>query len=366
MRERKKKSNPLPSRMISITNLLSRPALLFSASPIPICRAPRRLVASAYFRALLSDRAPGASNGSERKKKVAPASSSPSHRFRPRPASRPPRATSMAPGDRQPPLASAASEAFVETDPGIGEFTYRWPRPGLTADVVLVAAPGVAPPAPAAAGSSSAASPSPSAPPSSAPPSSAPPPSSRSSLLLIERKRPPGQGRWALAGGFVNEGEPLGEAAARELREETGVEVVAAAGGQGEEEEAGAEGGSAPPPPPTPIRIDQLRAYGDPGRDPRGWTVTVAFAGVSRDDPGGENRRALSATAGGDDASDARWFPLCSLPAMAFDHKVIVRDALRKLAREEEGREGRDEELLRDMRAALRGGALRGDWDRAF
>ena len=70
--------------------------------------------------------------------------------------------------------------------------------------------------------------------------------------------------------------------------------------------------------------------------------------------------------AGGDDASDARWFPLCSLPAMAFDHKVIVRDALRKLAREEEGREGQDEELLRDMRAALRGGALRGDWDRAF
>jgi len=164
----------------------------------------------------------------------------------------------------------------------------------------------------------------------------------------------------------VNEGEPLGEAAARELREETGVEVVAAAGGQGEEEEAGAEGGSAPPPPPTPIRIDQLRAYGDPGRDPRGWTVTVAFAGVARDDPGGENRRALSATAGGDDASDARWFPLCSLPAMAFDHMAIVRDALRKLAREEEGREGRDEELLRDMRAALRGGALRGDWDRAF
>ena len=41
--------------------------------------------------------------------------------------------------------AAAAKEVFVETDPGVGEFKYRWPRPGLTVDVVLVAAPGVAP-----------------------------------------------------------------------------------------------------------------------------------------------------------------------------------------------------------------------------
>ena len=230
-------------------------------------------------------------------------------------------------------------EAFVETDPGIGDFHYRWPRAGLTVDVALVAAPGVAP--------HSSSSPSPS-----------------SSLLLIERKRPPGQGRWALAGGFVNEGEPLGEAAARELKEETGVEVVAAtaAAAQEEEEGKGAKGGS------CPITIDQLGAYGDPGRDPRGWTVTVAFCGVARDDPAGDTRRALSATAGGDDASDARWFPLCAeLPAMAFDHKVIVRDALRKLVKEEGGRrDDKNEELLRDMRAALRSEALRGDWERAF
>lgn len=236
--------------------------------------------------------------------------------------------------------AATAKEVFVETDEGIGSFTYRWPRPGLTVDVVLVAAPGVAP---GVSGSSSS-----------------------SSLLLIERKRPPGQGRWALAGGFVNEGEPLGEAAARELREETGVEVVAAkaeegggAAGEGGEGEAKEGGGSDPT---ATITIDQLRAYGDPGRDPRGWTVTVAFAGVARDDAGGKTRRALSVTAGGDDASDARWFPLSALPAMAFDHKVIVRDALRKLFKEEK----EDEALLRDMRAALESEALRGDWDRAF
>lgn len=255
--------------------------------------------------------------------------------------------------------AATAKEVFVETDPGIGEFTYRWPRPGLTVDVVLVAAPGVAPAAVSSGGPSS--------------------PSPSSSLLLIERKRPPGQGRWALAGGFVNEGEPLGEAAARELREETGVEVVAVdaaaageGGGEGAAEEAGGaagegakEGGSGSgSEEPATITIDQLRAYGDPGRDPRGWTVTVAFAGVARDDAEGKTRRALSATAGGDDASDARWFPLRSLPAMAFDHKVIVRDALRKLARDEEEKE--DGALLRDMRAALESEALRGDWDRAF
>ena len=268
-----------------------------------------------------------------------------------------------APGDREPlpdPSSSeaAAREVFVETDPGIGEFTYRWPRPGLTVDVVLVAAPGVAPAvvdADANAGSSFS------------------PSSSFSSLLLIERKRPPGQGRWALAGGFVNEGEPLGEAAARELREETGVEVVAAAVAAAAEEEGEAAGAKKENSSATNITIDQLRAYGDPGRDPRGWTVTVAFAGVARDDAQGHNRRALSATAGGDDASDARWFSLRSLPAMAFDHKVIVRDALRKLVKEEEekaegegGKKGEDEGLLKDMRAALESEALRGDWDRAF
>lgn len=250
----------------------------------------------------------------------------------------------MASGEEgKPPQPSSAEEAFVETDPGIGEFTYRWPRPGLTVDVVLVADPGVAP----AASSSS-------------PPSSNSS-SSSSTLLLVERKRPPGKGRWALAGGFVNEGEPLGEAAARELREETGVGVVSASEkfegeGEGEEKGAGATGGSSSSSSrgsggnrsSSAITIDQLRSYGDPGRDPRGWTVTVAFAGVARDDSEGKNREALSATAGGDDASDARWFPLSALPEMAFDHKVIVRDALRKLIKEGEEEKERKEKAKKE------------------
>lgn len=353
---------------------LLRRALQSSARPISICRAQRKILRG-VSRACFAYSAPD-ENG---EKKVALASSSPLSQRQPRPQQPRPAAASaaatatkrsMASGDDPPPPPSSAKEVFVETDPGIGEFTYRWPRPGLTVDVVLVAAPGVAP---ASSVSSSSPSPSPSS-----------PSSSSSTLLLIERKRPPGQGRWALAGGFVNENEPLGEAAARELREETGVDVVAVSeeldGGQGGEGKGGKEGGatrtsssSSSSSPSATIAIDQFRTYGDPGRDPRGWTVTVAFAGVARDDREGKNRRALEATAGGDDASDARWFPLSALPAMAFDHKVIVRDALRKLVKEEEEREesekgekGGSELLVRDMRAALESEALRGAWDRAF
>jgi 8-oxo-dGTP diphosphatase len=69
-------------------------------------------------------------------------------------------------------------------------------------------------------------------------------------LLLIQRKGEPFKGQWALPGGFVNENESLERAAARELSEETGL------------------GG---------VRLEQLGAFGDPGRDPRGHTVTIAW-----------------------------------------------------------------------------------------
>lgn len=73
-------------------------------------------------------------------------------------------------------------------------------------------------------------------------------------MLLIQRKHPPFQGHWALPGGFVDEGETLEQAAAREVEEETGYRVE------------------------THADLVQVGAFGDPGRDPRGWTVTVAYA----------------------------------------------------------------------------------------
>jgi 8-oxo-dGTP diphosphatase len=116
-------------------------------------------------------------------------------------------------------------------------------------------------------------------------------------VLLIRRKKEPFAGAWAIPGGFVDPGETLAAAAERELREETGVENVA---------------------------LEQLAAFGDPGRDPRGWTVSVAF--LAQVDPN------TSATAA-DDAAAVDWHPLDALPqALAFDHDKILARARARLA----------------------------------
>lgn len=112
-------------------------------------------------------------------------------------------------------------------------------------------------------------------------------------ILLVLRGRDPFAGRWALPGGFVDPGERLEDAARRELAEETGLILS--------------------------DRLIQVGAYGDPGRDPRGWTVTVLFA-VGLED--------ACEVAGGDDAAEARWHPIDELPPLAFDHDRLVADAL--------------------------------------
>ena len=114
-------------------------------------------------------------------------------------------------------------------------------------------------------------------------------------VLLIRRKNPPFQGYWAFPGGFVEPDEPLERAARRELQEEAGVE---------------------------PGHLEQLHTFGDPGRDPRGWTVSVAYLGIlSTEESLSVRPRA------GSDAADVGWFDVAAPPPLAFDHAEILAHA---------------------------------------
>lgn len=98
-------------------------------------------------------------------------------------------------------------------------YTYPYPRPAVTVDVVTVV----------------------------------PLPGGVQEVLLVRRGKEPFKGRWALPGGFLDLDEELEEAAARELEEETGV---------------------------TGVELEELGAFGKIGRDPRGRTVSIAYLAV--------------------------------------------------------------------------------------
>lgn len=121
-------------------------------------------------------------------------------------------------------------------------------------------------------------------------------------VLLIERAREPFAGRWALPGGFVEEDEGLAEAARRELAEETGIQADS---------------------------LEQIGAFGEPGRDPRARVISVGYFALVR--------RCELAPRAASDARTAAWFPADRLPPLAFDHAEIVGAAL-GVARERVGR----------------------------
>jgi 8-oxo-dGTP diphosphatase len=114
------------------------------------------------------------------------------------------------------------------------------------------------------------------------------------SVLLIERANEPFKGRWAFPGGFMDMEENAEDCAKRELKEETGLEIR---------------------------NMSQLGAFTDVNRDPRGRTVSIAYYAVIE----------KTEVKGSDDAAQARWFPIDSMPSLAFDHEEILRTALKVL-----------------------------------
>lgn len=140
-------------------------------------------------------------------------------------------------------------------------YTYDYPRPAVTVDVVLVTA------------------------------------TEPRRVLLVRRRYEPFAGQWALPGGFVDLEEPLEAAARRELQEETGIAVGP---------------------------LEQLYAFGDPGRDPRGRTISIVY--LAQVDPAQIQPQAA------DDASAVAWHDLDHPPPLAFDHARILEHARRRLA----------------------------------
>lgn len=131
-------------------------------------------------------------------------------------------------------------------------------------------------------------------------------------VLLIQRGKDPFAGRWAIPGGFCEPTETVLEAGARELLEETGVRG---------------------------LPIEELGTYSRPGRDPRGWVVSVAHIAVLPASRRGEAK-------GSDDATAARFFTITQdapgavvtltcgeerASGLAFDHDEILAAALARL-----------------------------------
>ena len=164
------------------------------------------------------------------------------------------------------------SRAVAVVPRGPGRFTYDYPRPAVTVDMVVLAIVGF-----------------------------------ELRVLLIRRGQPPHRGRWALPGGFVHtsddgdQGESLDAAAARELREETALR-------------------------PEDVFLQQFRAFGRPGRDPRGRVISIGYFALVPAD-------LLTRTRAGDDAAAAQWCPVADVERrkLAFDHAEILACALQTM-----------------------------------
>lgn len=114
-------------------------------------------------------------------------------------------------------------------------------------------------------------------------------------LLLIQRGFDPAKGKWSLAGGFVQEGESLDDAASRVLRSLTGI---------------------------SDLYMEQLYTYGDIERDPGARVISSAYfalIGIHETDRKKQEK------------NGAKWISISDLPDLIFDHRKMVDRALAEL-----------------------------------
>jgi 8-oxo-dGTP diphosphatase len=116
-------------------------------------------------------------------------------------------------------------------------------------------------------------------------------------VLLIQRAQDPYRGLYALPGGFVEIEETLEDAATRELKEETGLEIP---------------------------QVIQIHTFSALDRDPRGRVISTCFGAILPDSSHLDPRA-------GSDAADFTWCSLEDLPTLAFDHALVIQTALEKL-----------------------------------
>jgi oxygen-independent coproporphyrinogen-3 oxidase len=114
-------------------------------------------------------------------------------------------------------------------------------------------------------------------------------------VLLIKRGEHPYMNCYALPGGFVKADETVKDAAFRELEEETNIRG---------------------------INLSLVGVFSKPGRDPRGWIISIAYTGTLRD-----NQEIMS----GSDSIDAIWVDINNLSkyGLAFDHADIIESAIK-------------------------------------
>jgi 8-oxo-dGTP diphosphatase len=116
-------------------------------------------------------------------------------------------------------------------------------------------------------------------------------------VLLIQQKFGTQESYWALPGGLVKNDESLQQAVKRELKEETNITVT---------------------------HLEQLFTFGDDVfRDSRNRVISVAYFALV--DPSKLKVKADS------DADNAQWFKVGAIPALAFDHNLILKKAIERL-----------------------------------